>query len=95
MPKRSLRKKRIHIKTELRFHHTTGFLRRHHALTFANAGAVHHPDERRAELAVCGDAVLRGLEDVAVVLLHLQRAAEVRFIQSLAVFVCRSSVSAL
>lgn len=85
MPKRSLRKKRIHIKTELRFQNITGFLQRHHTLTFANAGAVHHPDERRAELAVCGDAVLRGLEDVAVVLLHLQRAVEARFIQSLAV----------
>lgn len=83
MPKKSLRKKRIDIKTE--FLNITGFLQRHHTLTFANAGTVHHPDERRAELAVRGDAVLRGLEDVAVVLLHLQRAVEARFIQSLPV----------
>lgn len=45
-------------------------------LTFADAGPVHHPDERGAVLAVGGDAVLGGLEDVAVVLLNLQRAIE-------------------
>ena len=40
-------------------------------LTFADAGSVHHPDEGGAVLAVGGDAVLSGLEDVAVVFLHL------------------------
>ncbi len=45
-------------------------------LTFADAGSVHHPDEGGAVLAVGGDAVLRGLEDVAVVFFHLQGAAE-------------------
>ena len=51
-------------------------------LTFTHAGTVHHPDERRAVFTVCGDAVLGGLEDVAVMLLHLQGAAEHRFIWS-------------
>ena len=41
-------------------------------LTFADAGSVHHPDEGGAVLAVGGDTVLRGLEDVAVVFFHLQ-----------------------
>lgn len=45
-------------------------------LTFADAGSVHHPDEGGAVFTVGGDAVLSGLEDVAVVLLHLQGAAE-------------------
>lgn len=40
-------------------------------LTFADAGPVHHPDERGAVLAVGGDAVLGGLEDVAIMFLHL------------------------
>lgn len=45
-------------------------------LTFADASSVHHPDEGGAVLAVGGDAVLSGLEDVAVVFLHLQGAAD-------------------
>lgn len=51
-------------------------------LTFAHTGSVHHPDERGAEFTVRGDAVLGRLEDVSVMLLHLQRAAEQRFISS-------------
>lgn len=47
-----------------------------HLLTFTDASSVHHPDERGAVLAVGGDAVLSGLEYVAVVFLHLQGAAE-------------------
>lgn len=49
-------------------------------LTFADTGAVHHPDERWAEFTVCGDAVLSGLEYVSVVLLHLSQAVEQRII---------------
>lgn len=45
-------------------------------LTFADAGSVHHPDEGGAVLAVGGDTVLCGLEDVAVVFFYLQGAAE-------------------
>lgn len=45
-------------------------------LTFADARSVHHPDEGGAVLAIGGDAVLCGLEDVAVVLFHLQGAAK-------------------
>lgn len=45
-------------------------------LTFADASSVHHPDEGGAVLAVGGDAVLSGLENVAIVFLHLQGAAE-------------------
>lgn len=56
-------------------------------LTFAHTGAVHHPDEWWTVFTVCGDAVLRGLEYVAVVLLHLQRAAEQRFLLSLPAYV--------
>lgn len=44
--------------------------------TFADAGSVHHPDEGWAVLAVGWNAVLSGLEDVAIVFLHLQGAAE-------------------
>lgn len=40
-------------------------------LTFADAGSVHHPDEGGAVLAVGGNAVLGGLEDVAIMFLHL------------------------
>lgn len=43
-------------------------------LTFANRGPVHDPDQGGTELAVGGDAVLSGLEQVAVVLFHLQRS---------------------
>lgn len=44
-------------------------------LTFADAGSVHHPDEGGAVLAVGGNAVLGGLEDVTIVFLNLQGAA--------------------
>lgn len=46
-------------------------------LTFADTCSVHHPNERRAVLAVCGNAVLSGLENVTQVLLHLQGPTEI------------------
>ncbi len=45
--------------------------------TFADTRFVHHPDERRTELAVGRDAVLSGFKDVTHVLFHLQSAEDV------------------
>lgn len=42
-------------------------------LTFADTRLVHHPDEGGAVLAVGGNTVLSGLENVAVVFLHLKQ----------------------